>query len=171
VYSAVKKLFYELIGFAMRYSFKFETLLNYKKRLEEVAQQFLAQKMTEWAEAEQKLNRLRTREEGCLFELIEKRTKGIPAARHLLYINYLNLLAKDIAIQEEVVQSLTRAVEEARQKLIKLSREKKMIEKLKKKDFDAFTQEMIHLEQKENDELVLIRRQAKDVFSEGTGHA
>src|SRR4030042_478200 len=155
----------------MRYSFKFETLLNYKKRLEEVAQQVLAQKMTERAEAEQKLNRLRTREEECLFELIEKRTKGIPAAQHLLYINYLNLLAKDIAIQEEVVQSLTRAVEEARQKLIKLSREKKMIEKLKKKDFDAFTQEMIRLEQKENDELVLIRRRAKDVFSEGPGHA
>jgi flagellar FliJ protein len=155
----------------MRYSFKFETLLNYKKRLEEVAQQVLAQKMTERAEAEQKLNRLRTREEECLFELMEKRTKGIPAAQHLLYINYLNLLAKDIAIQEEVVQSLTRAVEEARQKLIKLSREKKMIEKLKKKDFDAFTQEMIRLEQKENDELVLIRRRAKDVFLEGTGHA
>lgn len=155
----------------MRYSFKFETLLNYKKRLEEVAQQVLAQKMTERAEAEQKLNRLKTRGEKCLFELIKKRAKGIPAAQHLLYINYLNLLAKDIAIQEEVAQALARAVEEARQKLLKLSREKKMIEKLKKKDFNAFTQEMIRVEQKENDELVLIRRRAKDVFSEGTGHA
>lgn len=155
----------------MRYSFKFETLLNYKKRLEEVAQQVLAQKMTERAEAEQKLNRLKTRKGECLFELIEKRTKGIPAAQHLLYINYLNLLAKDIAIQEEVVRALTRAVEEARQKLLKLSREKKMIEKLKKKDFNAFTQEIIRMEQKENDELVLTRRQAKDMLSEGLGHA
>ncbi|MEW6326152.1 MAG: flagellar export protein FliJ [Thermodesulfobacteriota bacterium] len=155
----------------MRYSFKFEALLNYKKRLEEVAQQVLAQKMTELAEAEQKLDQLKTREEECLAELIEKRIKGIPVARHLLYINYLNLLAKDIAMHEEVVQALIRAVEEARQKLLKSSREKKMIEKLKKKDFDAFTQELIRLEQKENDELVLIRRQTKDAFSEGPGHA
>ncbi len=155
----------------MRYSFKFESLLNYKKRLEEVAQQVLAQRMTKLVEAENKLTRLKTQEEEYLLDLVKKRTEGIYAARYLLYINFLDSLAKNIDRQEAIVRELRQAASEARQRLLQLSRERKVVEKLKEKDFDAFGKEVARLEQKENDELVLIRRRSGILFSERSGHA
>ncbi len=151
----------------MLYVFKLEALLNYRKRLEELAQQVLAQKIAALAEAQQQLDRLKMQERQCLFELMKRRTEGIPAAYYVLYTEYLDALARDIERQQMEVVQRNKAVTQARQKLIELSKQTKMIEKIKEKDLAAVRRETARLEQKESDDLAVMRRHRTTVLSEG----
>ncbi len=155
----------------MKYTFKLEPLLNYKKRLEEVAQQALAKKIAELAAARQAMERLQAARQEYLREIMKTRGQGIPAPQYLLYVDYLKTLERKIERQVEEIQGLDQAVAVARQKLLQVSREKKTIEKVRERDFRAFMQEAARLEQKQNDELVILRRQGRNPFTGRPRHA
>lgn len=141
----------------MQYNFKLEPLLNYRTRLEEIAQQELAERLSELAAAEKKLAMLRDQQAECLGEMTKKRTEGILVGQFLFYVDYLKVLAVAIENQTAEIQRINQEIVRARQKLLTKSREKKIIERVKEKDYAAFTHEMQRLEQKANDDLVVLR--------------
>ncbi|MFH1147174.1 MAG: flagellar export protein FliJ [Pseudomonadota bacterium] len=141
----------------MRYNFKLEPLLNYRTRLEEIAQQALAERLSELSAAEKKLAMLRKQQAECLAETTRKRPEGILVGHFLFYVDYLKVLAIAIENQAAEIEGVNKEVVRARQKLLTKSREKKVIERVKEKDFAAFTHEMQRLEQKDNDDLVVLR--------------
>lgn len=152
----------------MRYVFKLQALLNYKDRLKEIAEQELAREIAAWTAARKRLEELEATREACIAELKTKRERGMGVPQYILYFDYLQALSGQIALQERLVENLNEAVLQCRTKLLKISREHKVLERIKEKDLVNFKKSLMKLEEKENDETVILRYSQKGLISKGT---
>jgi flagellar FliJ protein len=141
----------------MRFSFPLQTLLNWKRNLEEFSQMRLAAKITRLKNQDEEIQELVLKRLSYEEELNLKIRQGVGADEYSLYQRFAEDSRKDLLNKELQKENTKREVEVERRKMIALSKEKKILERLRDKRFKIFINHLEKLEQKNNDEIVTMK--------------
>jgi len=139
----------------VKFSFRLQTLLNWKKNLEESAQMELGRKVRQFERQEDEIRRLTHERFSVAQELKEKSHKGIQLGEYLTYKEFGERSYHNLLEKESKKKEMMRELEEERQRLIGLIRERKMLGKLREKSFRKFIHQLEKSDQEKIDELVL----------------
>jgi len=141
----------------MGFSFRFEALLTYRAHRKERAEVTLGKARKHLRRALDDLEALRTnRREACDERSASLRQR--PSADLLLnYADFLSALKARIQGQEEEVAARERAVQDRRNEVLARTREYRIIEKLKERDYKTWLLEQRRQEQKTLDETAVVR--------------
>lgn len=133
-----------------RFTFKLESVLGYKKAVEEMTVRELGLIMVQLEKEKERLSSMAQYYEDLItdFEADAER----PVTDITLYTNHLKGIKEDIKEAENAVQMFTKKWEEKREEVVKATTERKSIEILKKRGLDLHNIEMSRLEQKILDE-------------------
>jgi flagellar FliJ protein len=139
------------------YRFRLETVLDYRRNLEDMARQKLAAEEARLAGLERELEtaaraRRRTDEE---FEECKKRPMS--AARFARFVETLQYQQRRADELRERLAAQRRAVEAARAALAARARERKVMEKARERDYRRYLKEEARRELGENDEMAVLR--------------
>jgi flagellar FliJ protein len=141
----------------MRFPFSLQPLLDWKRNLEEVAQTRLAGEMTFLKTQEEEIEKLTLKRLAYEEELRNKISRGISATEYVIYKQFAEESRADLKIREHKRKETVQEIERDREKLIQISKEKKILERLKEKKQKSFLYQMEKGEQKRNDEMVISR--------------
>jgi flagellar protein FliJ len=139
----------------MRFQFRFQVLLNWKKSLEELSQLRLAEQNKELQGQEKDIENVKQKRSAYDQEIQRKSSQGLPAGEMLTYQHYLEKSYQDLLAKEEKKELTLREIEKERKKLMDLTKQRKILEKLKEKRIKKFLRHVEQKEQKDNDERAL----------------
>lgn len=138
----------------MAFSFKFQSILDLKQRIEDQKKSKYGEANEELKNQKDKLNVL-IEERDYQFDLMrEKGKEGVTPKELIVYNNYMDRLKRSIEIQTVVVEKAKVAVEKARQELVEASKQRKMFETLKEKKLEEYWEDYYKKEQAQLDEVV-----------------
>jgi flagellar export protein FliJ len=92
-------------------------------------------------------------------ELYRKMKKAIPIGEYLVHKQFGEDSYEDLLTREDLKSRTENEIEEERENLVSLMRERKTLEKIKEKRLKKFLYQMEKLEQKQVDEMVIQRYQ------------
>jgi flagellar FliJ protein len=141
----------------MKFTFPLQVLLNWKRNLEEFAQMKLAEKIQRLRKQEEEIARLAFLRFSRDEELREKSLRGIQAGEYILYKDYEEESRKELLSKEDEKKNTIRVVAEERGKLVTLTKERKILDRLKEKRFRTFLHQMEIKDQKEIDEMTVMK--------------
>ena len=141
----------------MGFKFRYESLLNYRRHLKDLAQIELARSMEEMAAAKKALNSLRSEYDEATRVLSQDLKFGMEASKLKNYTAYLEWLRENIIHKALEVAEWEEKVEEKREALLEKDKDLKIIDKLKKKDLKQWVGEREAREQKEQNEIAVLR--------------
>ena len=141
----------------MAFVFKLQGLLNWKKNLEELSQMRLAEKLKQLQVEEREIQELMKQRSSYYLELQGKSVRGLKAAEYLTYQHYFERSLQDLLLREEKKKITLHEAEAEREKLVALSKQRKILEKLKEKRFRKFMYESEREERSKTDERVISR--------------
>lgn len=139
----------------MRFSFKLQSLLNWKKNLEESSQMRLAEKIKQFMAQEEKIQQLMLQRVETDRELHEKLMSGIEVVEYLVYKQFAEESYEDLLRKEGKKKQVIKEIEKERELLIGLMKERKMLERLKEKRIKKFIYQMEKMDQRNMDEMVI----------------
>jgi flagellar export protein FliJ len=145
----------------VRFVFRLQTLLNWKRTLEELSQMRLSQKTKRLRDHEEDIQRvidLRISTGQRLQNMIQE---PITASEFLIYKGYEEACYGEIRSKEEEKEHLVGEIESEKKELVAFMREKKVLERLEKKGAKRFDLQMEKMDQKEIDEEAVMRRGRK----------
>lgn len=140
-----------------RFQFKLQSLLNYKKHLEEMARQEMARAVADVNACQEQIQSLgQTRKDAGkrLERLVEK---GIGAAEFKLHNGFLSIVDQMIIEERQRKVRLEKVLDEKRSMLTKRTIDKKAMERLWERRAQEYTQEMLREEQKALDEVAALK--------------
>jgi len=141
----------------MAYRYKLETLLTVRRNFEEQAEQRLAHELFVLKNHQQYLAELEE-QRIVLFETLEERKKQtMSAALFTFYVEAIHAKNRQIAFQKNAVLAQQEMIETVRADLLVKVKARKVVERLKEKDFLVWQQEMLRREQVESDEQAVLR--------------
>ena len=141
----------------MAYHYKLETLLSVRRNFEEQAQQRLAHEIFVLENHKKYLAELEE-ERLVLFQTLEERKKEtLTAAMYTFYVEAIHMKNRMIAFQHNAVLAQQELIETVRAELLAKVKARKVVERLKEKDFLAWQQEVLRKEQIESDEQAVMR--------------
>jgi flagellar FliJ protein len=143
----------------MRFHFPLQTLLNWKRSLEEHSQMKLAEITTRLRAQEEEIEKLTLKRLGYEQKLKEKFQGGIRAGEYTLYRQFGEDSRRELFSQEDRRRKIQQEMEREREKLVSLTKEKKILEKLKEKQFRKFKYEAEKADQKTVDEVTILKHQ------------
>jgi len=135
------------------YKFNLEQLLNHRRYQEEVLQKELAGLKKHLTEEEHKLRALRKKKRQFLLQFQKKQKDGRPASEIKLYFDFVEHLSKKIDAQHQNVLEAKRTFNLKRQDLITAMKERKTLDRLKEKGWQAYQQEQSKKERDFMDEV------------------
>jgi len=135
------------------YKFNLEPLLNHRRYQEEVLQKELAGLKKHLTEEEHKLRALRKKKRQFLLQFQKKQKDGRPASEIKLYFDFVEHLSKKIDAQHQNVLEAKRTFNLKRQDLITAMKERKTLDRLKEKGWQAYQQEQSKKERDLMDEV------------------
>lgn len=142
-----------------RFQFRLESVLNIREKFEDKKKQEYSDALNK-LQREVELKEKLVNESISLFSLLRtKMLDSISPREIIFYNNYANYLKVRIAEQEDNIMLAKKRAEEKRQELIEASKQKKMLEKLKEKEWINFLDEENKKEQKIIDEIVSFKSQ------------
>ncbi len=144
----------------MRFVYKLQALLNWKKNLEELAQMRLADKLMYLKTQDEEIQSLRNQRSAYAQEINERSLRGLKAGEYLTYQQYFEESYKDLVLKEGKKEQTIRETEQEREKLIAFTKQRKILEKLKEKKLQKFMYETERAEQIKNDEKAIRRYQS-----------
>ncbi|MDI6703075.1 MAG: flagellar export protein FliJ [bacterium] len=136
-----------------RFSFKLQRVLDIKERKEEQLKGELANVKREYEEEEEILHSLERSHSIYLDRLRRHQLNTISIQEVRWYQTYLSKLVNDISSQSQKLEDLLRRIDELKEKLIEVSKERRVLEKLKERKWDEFKHEVEYLEQETLDEI------------------
>jgi flagellar FliJ protein len=143
------------------YRFKLEALLNHRRHQEEVCQKELADAQRELTAVQKKLSRLKKEKRANIQNLQTRQQESKTVSNILLFINFIEQLCAKIETQIRRLQKATQMVNQKRDDLISIMKKRKILEKLKEKEWLAYQQKILHEERKFNDEVAATRHVRK----------
>ncbi len=143
----------------MKFKFSLQKVLEHRKTLEDIAQRDLQQALVNYRNELTSLENMKKRRHDALHSGFRISTKDAKNISPRLQQTHEYLLGQDmrIEIQSAKVQQLSEEVEKVREILRQRAISFKIIEKLKEKKFRDFIAEQNLKEQKELDEISVIR--------------
>lgn len=139
-----------------KFKFKLEKLENSKQHFKQQKAFKLAEKIRLLESEKLKLKKLLVLETKLLVEMKSK--KVFHAAEMLSYRGYLDQVGRSVKVQEKRLANAVNEVDRARAELKKVSREKKILEKLHEKKHREYVDEFNREDQKFIDELATQRK-------------
>jgi len=141
----------------MAYRFKFETLLTFRKNVEEQSRLRLTRELAALERYRGRLAELRTERLLLIDEFEASKKEKLEVLKYQYFIDAINYAevaiinqVAGIALQEELISGV-------RRDLVEKMRARKVIEKVRERDKLVYLREMAKKEQKEGDEQVLLR--------------
>jgi flagellar FliJ protein len=140
------------------FKFRLQSILDYKKDLEEKEKEKLAKILAEMAKAVSYRDFLKQRRAQSNQELKDKqRSGGVDVNQLRFYTNYLKKLDNDIIQVTLLIEKIKVLEREQRKALLEAAKERKKYEKVKEKHQEVFEAEMADAERKLIDELATIK--------------
>ncbi len=143
-----------------KFVFKLQPVLNIKKQIEDSLKIQLG-KAVQALEAEKELLReLESEKKRCMAEVGAEVSGGVKADKLKNYNAYISFIKQKISRQCEMVKSAQEIVDKYREELTDMMKERKMLEKLREKQYEEYLKEVKKKEQKDIDEIVSYRGSA-----------
>lgn len=141
----------------MAYRFKLETLLGYRRTLEEQAQQVLAKELAVLDAHRRRLAELEEERLRLGEELESRKKKKLPALLFTFYMDALGRKEEEVQARRLLIDSQQQVVEGARRELAEKMKARKVIERAREKDHQEYLRESLRQAQNENDEQAILR--------------
>jgi len=139
-----------------QFEFRLQKVMETTKTREELKKRELAQALTTLNKNEALLERMIHRLQDQIERYNALRNQpSIQASEMMNFSYYTERLAAEIQEQKSRIEQLAEQVRLHREKLIEISKDKKILEKLKEKKYQEFRKKLRSLEQKFMDELSL----------------
>jgi flagellar FliJ protein len=147
-----------------KFNFSLEKVSNTKAiRLKNKSQE-LAKLLSSLENEELRLKDLNTELTGLHDEVLRRTIDGCSAKELRDYHRYLDKLTLEMQAQKKNIESIQEKIEELQASLMELSKEKKVLEKLREKRYLKHLQEQAREEQKILDEMSLVSRGIKNLL-------
>ncbi len=141
----------------MAYTFRLETVLTYRRSLEEQVQLQLAKEQRLLDTHLDRLDRLQAERRRIMQELENAKQTQLAAPMFSYYMECLDTKEWEIRAQGVTVESQRRVVEEVRVELQDKMKDRKVMERAREQDYKSYLREFLRKEQHENDEQALLR--------------
>jgi flagellar FliJ protein len=148
-----------------KFAFRLETLLHYRKNLEEKEQAVLFQLSSRLRRESSHLQDLQEKHQETLKELTQMRTEGASYGETSWFYLYLDRLRFEMRRSSERIRHLEQDIQEQKAVLVEASKKKKILDSLKTKEKKAFNSALDKQEQKAVDEIVVLRFPQKEDHS------
>lgn len=139
------------------WNFRFQTILNLKALQEENLEKELKNLFFQKEQLIRQINSIQEillkNEQATLLKL----TQGLRPSELQVYDQYNMALKSQINEINAQVDQIEEKIDAVRQKLVEKMKERKMFDRLKEKDLEAFLKELKHKEQVQFDELATVR--------------
>lgn len=146
----------------MAYKFRLETLLVYRRNLEEQAQLALAREIQVLVDHQSVLDDLRDTKARIAEDFERKKEKSMDASMFTYYMDSIRRKEREVDAQLLVIENQQAVVAKFRAKLGERVKDRKVIEKAREKDYQKYLQELLRKEQKEGDEQAILRAGRED---------
>ncbi len=124
------------------YRFNLQVLLDYRKRVEEGIQIELSDVQRKLKEEKQLLISYREEKNFYEEELARREEREIDVEEGILYRDYLKGMRAKIKKQEEIVARMRVELDKKREELLAITKNRKILEKVKEKDWNKFAREL-----------------------------
>ena len=140
-----------------KFTFRFASNLRIKERIEELRKIEYGKALAALEMEKQKKAMMLIERENTIDSFRNSVIKHITPYDLQMHNNYLGVLKERIIKQEAVIKKAEELVETKRLELVEAMKERKIMEKLKEKDYETFVKEEQLKEQKIQDEIVSYR--------------
>ena len=140
---------------AKRFRFRLESVLTYRTQLENERQREFGEIRRKYKDKERQIHDLNRLFSQVQEQFTDAKRKSGDIRMWLSYQSYLNDLRKNLFSCHREIGEISRKLEEKRRELVKASRDRTILEKLKEKRKDAYMKDVRLSEQKEMDEIAL----------------
>jgi len=148
-----------------KFKFRLQSLLKYKRHLEQVAKQEMARGVADILACEQRITGLQNDKISAADQLESLVEKGMGAGQFNRYRQFISAVDQMIIVERTRKTELEKILEKKRDVLKQKTIEKKSLERLQEKQVREYTHEMIREEQKSLDEVASLRT-AREVNNE-----
>jgi flagellar FliJ protein len=136
--------------------FRLHTVLNYRQRLQDKAQERLVRAKEEEDRIRMEMEREQERLREMCRRFETRKKEGISVREVLVYQNHIGHIRNRLAQLDGELQSAQQEVARKERELRRASREKKLLEKLKEKQDHRYVQFLEDREKKELDEVAVL---------------
>lgn len=137
-----------------RFTFRLQPVLNIKRQMEDSLKHELGKALQSLENEKKKLNELKEEKKKCMSEVSSGVTGGMTVNKLRTYNTYISFIKQKITKQTEMVKSAQKIADKHREELVQMVKERKMLEKLKEKQYEQFLKEADKNEQKIVDEII-----------------
>ncbi len=139
----------------MPFRFSLQEVLDYRHRIEEVRQAEMEQMRRQVEEVRGLIQQARQQRANYRSELNEQVQQGKSFAHQQIYLNYLKAMDLLIERSEEHLLQLQRELERRRVRLVQASRDRQVMDELKKDERKQYLIDEQRLQTKEYDEIAV----------------
>lgn len=136
------------------FKFRLQKILEHRETLENVKKGEFGKVQNKLKLENEKLTELKNTKQAVAAKKEEISKTSITMNELQKYNNYLMDLSEKMQLQTKTIEQVKQEVEEVRKELIETTKDKKIIEKLKTRDYEEFLYEEKIKEEKENDQFV-----------------
>ncbi len=135
-----------------RFNFRLKKVLKHREIVENLRKEKLGKAKSELKKERDLLRKMEDTRRRTREELKERRSNLISLPEALIYETYLERMDEEVGLQTTKAVQLSQKVEKTRQDLLEASQEKKIVEKLKERREEEYSNEMKRFEQGLSDE-------------------
>lgn len=135
-----------------RFNFRLKKVLKHREIVENLRKEKLGKAKSELKKERDLLRKMEDTRRRTREEWKERRSNLISLPEALIYETYLERMDEEVGLQTTKAAQLSQKVEKTRQDLIEASQEKKIVEKLKERREEEYSNEMKRFEQGISDE-------------------
>ena len=148
-----------------KFVFKLQPLLKVKTQMEDNLKNELGKAIKKLEDEKAKLRRLEFEKNRYILEFNEK-SKKTTVNNLIKFNNYIFFLSDNICLQKENINLASSNVDKIREELIKIVKEREILEKLREKKHEEFNKEQLRDEQRLIDEIVSFKQIHRDMGDE-----
>jgi flagellar FliJ protein len=141
----------------MAFSFRLQSLLNYRRSLEDLAQIRLTERLSALSLQETRIRDLTGNREACQQAFQKKAGEPAPVDELVYYLDFQERSFEQLSRLAEEREKLRREVRRERERLLSLTRDRKILEKLREYQQKDFMQNLDRKERVEAEDLVVQR--------------
>jgi len=139
------------------FKFRLESLLNYRKFIEDKLQRELNEFKRLLEEEREKMKAYKDKRKLILDKLKEKECEDLSITELTVCISFIEILSEDIEQQKKMLKEMEDKLEQKRQDLNEAQKKKKMLEKLKLKQWKVYLHDLNKKEEKFLSEVTINR--------------
>ena len=141
----------------MAFSFRLQSILNYRKSLEDLAQIRLLERLKAFALQEDRIRDLTQVRKDCQLDFQQRTGEPTPASELVFYLDFLDRSFEQLSRLEREKEKILQEVQRERDRLLSLTKDRKILEKLKEQQQTEFLKDLEWQERKRVEDMVVQR--------------